>query len=658
MKDVTGGPGISRLQRGSNNSAIGLGKELGRGGEGAVFPVTGAPDLVAKIYLKPPAPAKAEKLRSMAQNASPALLRVAAWPVDVLTDPAGAVRGFLMPKVSAREDVHELYSPKSRRRFFPNVDFRFVVRAGTNIARAFAQVHAVGNVIGDVNHGNALVGRDGTVVLIDCDSFQVRDGARLYTCDVGVPLFTPPELAGRPFRGLRRTANHDAFGLAVLLFHLLYIGRHPFAGKYADGEMPIERAIAESRFVYGANAASFGMTPPPGTLTLDAFGVDVAQLFERAFAPPGEQPRPAATQWIEVLQALESRLQTCHASAAHFFPKRPGGPDGSAPGCCWCALERSTGLRLFSVQRQTFDELGTAKLAPIWDAIMAVPKPEPVDELEVPQIAELEIETQDPLGPLPRAVLSWLLVGLAICALMFDPGKHVLLAGMVFAASLGLRWKTRKVKWWKPERSQAIYRSMFMARKHLVYVIHAWNEIAADKRFETLLHRLNDLKQQVLQMPQRRAERMDAMLAEAAKLQRYKFLDQIPLDKAALPKVSRQEISMLAAFDIDSAAEVLAYSEKMNGLVSEPARAQILAWANACSRRFVFDPSQGTDPVDVQQVELVLQHEQDSLLDEMRVGQEELERLASELSEARKKRERDLEAARKAVANSTQEHAP
>jgi len=116
MKDVTGGPGISRLQRGSNNSAIGLGKELGRGGEGAVFPVTGAPDLVAKIYLKPPAPAKAEKLRSMAQNASPALLRVAAWPVDVLTDPAGAVRGFLMPKVSAREDVHELYSPKSRRR--------------------------------------------------------------------------------------------------------------------------------------------------------------------------------------------------------------------------------------------------------------------------------------------------------------------------------------------------------------------------------------------------------------------------------------------------------------------------------------------------------------------------------------------------------------
>src|SRR5512134_3495849 len=89
------------LRRLSNNSQIKLGRELGRGGEGAVHPVVGVPDLVAKIYLKPPAPPKVEKLRSMARRASPALLRVAAWPIDVLTDEAGTVRGFLMAKVSA-----------------------------------------------------------------------------------------------------------------------------------------------------------------------------------------------------------------------------------------------------------------------------------------------------------------------------------------------------------------------------------------------------------------------------------------------------------------------------------------------------------------------------------------------------------------------------
>ena len=130
-----------------------------------------------------------------------------------------------------------------------------MVRAATNLARAFGQIHAASHVIGDVNHGNALIGKDGTAVLIDCDSIQVRDRSRTFACDVGTPLFTPPELQGKTFRGLHRTENHDRFGLAVLIFHLLFQGRHPFAGVYADGEMPLERAIAESRFAYGAHAA-------------------------------------------------------------------------------------------------------------------------------------------------------------------------------------------------------------------------------------------------------------------------------------------------------------------------------------------------------------------------------------------------------------------
>jgi len=654
MKDVTGVAGGSRLQRGSNNSAVSLGKELGRGGEGAVFPVIGANDLVAKIYLKPPSATKIEKLRSMARNASPALLRVAAWPVDVLTDPAGAVRGFLMPKVSAREDVHELYSPKSRRRAFPNVDFRFVVRAAANIARAFGQVHAAGHVIGDVNHGNALVGRDGTVVLIDCDSFQVRDGARLFTCDVGVPLFTAPELAGHGFRGLRRSANHDAFGLAVLLFHLLYLGRHPFAGKHAAGEMPIERAIAESRFVYGSRAAHFEMTRPPGTLALDSFGDDIAQLFERAFAPP-ELPRPGPAQWIDALQALEARLASCRVSPVHFFPRPPGPPPGgAAPGCCWCSLEHGTGLKLFGAQRNTFDALGTAKLAPIWDAIMSVPRPAAIDQLEVPRISKVETVSEDPLGPVPRAVLSWVLVALAFGSLFFQPGEHLLLAFLAFGAAFALRWKKRKQKWWRRQKSQALHRTLFIARKHLASVIEDWNKLAADTRFDALLRKLNDQKQRLLDLPQQRGERLKALLDEAVQKQRYRFLDQFTVEKAGLAGVSHQEITMLAAFDIDTAAEVLAKSEKLDGIISARARNTVVAWAKSCARHFQFDPARGADPVDMAQVDTNLQLEQETLLLELRQGQEQLEQLAREIHTAREDRQRDLDAAHKAVAKSWQ----
>ena len=58
-------------------------------------------------------------------------------------------------------------------------------------------VHEHGHLVGDVNHGNALVSGRATVRLIDCDSFQIQAGSRRFLCEVGVSTHVPPELAGR-----------------------------------------------------------------------------------------------------------------------------------------------------------------------------------------------------------------------------------------------------------------------------------------------------------------------------------------------------------------------------------------------------------------------------------------------------------------------------
>jgi DNA-binding helix-hairpin-helix protein with protein kinase domain len=451
---------------------VSLEAALGKGGEGAVFAVRGAPSLVAKIYRKPPGALKAEKLAAMTVMTSTSLLRVAAWPIDLLVDDNNSVRGFLMPRVSARRNIHELYNPKSRRRSFPQADFRFVVRAAANVARAFAQLHSRGHVLGDVNHGNALVGNDGTVVLIDCDSFQIRNGRRTYTCDVGVPLFTAPELQGRAFRGLLRTANHDAFGLAVLLFHLLFLGRHPYAGRHVSGDMPIERAIAESRFAYGAAHEALGMSPPPSTLSLDTFGPLIATLFERAFTLPLGAARPAATEWVQALELVERELVPCELERFHYHP-------GST--CCWCDIEARTGAVTFgNTEREVAPE--AEQIEKLWKAIVAVPRPLPTYPMAgrfEPPVAKWEEDAKaDHMG---RIVISWVLVAFGVIGLLVRTGD-VAVTLPLWALAVFVRAEPHLKKW--RHKGADAKRELYLAEQRWEHIQERWKVDCSTAAFE------------------------------------------------------------------------------------------------------------------------------------------------------------------------------
>jgi DNA-binding helix-hairpin-helix protein with protein kinase domain len=636
------------LFRGANRAPVRLGKELGRGGEGAVFPVIASPGVVAKVYFKPPSPAKADKLRAMARHAAPALLRAAAWPLDVLSDDSGTVRGFIMSRIDAREDLHELYSPKSRRRAFPNADFRFVVRVATNLARAFAQVHAQGNVIGDVNHGNALVGRDGTVVLIDCDSFQVRHAGRTFTCDVGVPLFTPPELAGRAFRGLTRTANHDSFGLAVLLFHLLFMGRHPFAGRYVDGEMPIERAIAESRFVYGGNAAAHGMSPPPGTLPLDTFGSRIATLFEAAFAAPGEAARPTPVHWVDALQALESELETCAVSQAHSHPRGPG-PDA---GCCWCAHEKRTGVRVFGRQLVEVAAVGTAHIAKLWDSIVAIPRPQAPQPAEPPSPGARHFMASDALGSRARAFLGITLALFGCVALGMKPGGTALTSLFYFGSAVACFWSLMKRTVTGQGSAEA---AVLIAREQVTSLVNRWNAMSDDGRFDTLLTKLEGVKRQLLELPTVRASRIRMLAQQVAQTQHDRFLSLFRIEKSGVPLLTRSDIAMLASHGIDSADDVLRRAGDLPGLINHMKASQLEIWARRQSGKFNFDAARDLEPDQLREVDQLERAQQQQYVDILQQGEQELRQLSQEIERDREAARRDLDKARARLAKAEKE---
>src|SRR5262245_58227281 len=286
-----------------------LGQQIGAGGNGVVYAVARRPELVAKIHKQVLSSHDIDKLDMLVRAVTPDLLSVAAWPIDGLKNRAGQIVGFLMSRITDARPLYELYSPRSRVQHFPSADFRFLVHAAANVARLFAALHKAGFIAGAVNHSNVLVRTNATVAAVDCDSFQVGDGSR-FPCLVGTELFVPPELLGASLGVTRRTANHDAFGLAVLIFHLLFMGRHPFAGRYVGGgDMPIERAIAESRYAYSSDTRRTQMAPPPYTPPIETVGLAVTDLFERAFhadARLGARPSPEA--WIDALDALKAAL--------------------------------------------------------------------------------------------------------------------------------------------------------------------------------------------------------------------------------------------------------------------------------------------------------------------------------------------------------------
>lgn len=325
-----------------------LGAELARAGEGTIYEVASDQSLVAKLYHAPPHSQKATKLQHLCRAGNPSLLNIAAWPKSLLfaSNDRGTVRGFLMPRIEGKE-IHRLYGPRDRHLEFPSAAWDFLIHVAKNCAAAFETLHENGMLMADVNEKNLLVTSNGLVRLIDCDSYQVRNGSSHFLCDVGVPLWTPPELQTQVhqhgYHGLERTPNHDRFGLAVLIFELLFMGRHPFAGV-PDGHhhFEIHEAIQRYLFAFSPQAWQRGVKAPPHTLPLTALPERFVRLFERAFLPGSERPnaRPTGREWAHELVALPAALKTCNYDPGHKYW------NGLA-SCPWCQIAVGGGPNFF-----------------------------------------------------------------------------------------------------------------------------------------------------------------------------------------------------------------------------------------------------------------------------------------------------------------------
>ena len=324
---------------------ISLGSMVGKGGEGNVFEIEGEPSLVGKIYHQTPLTEEHYmKLAAMVGRRTRDLTRISAWPESILRDAHNHEPcGLLMPKIERSRQLHELYGTTNRRLHFPEVRWHHLLLAARNLAAAFHTLHEQGIVVGDVNQGNLLVNTQYNIRFIDCDSFQIVDGDTTFYCPVGTPHFTPPELQSQKLSGVARTTDHDGFGLAVLIFHLVFVGRHPFAGRFrGEGDLTIEEAIAERRFAFSRDKDTTMIEPPPYSLQLDDLPQEFAVLFETAFRTGGVNgtPRPSPEQWVQQLDALMSQREVCDLDDLHIYYN-------GLKSCPWCRIEDEGGPTFF-----------------------------------------------------------------------------------------------------------------------------------------------------------------------------------------------------------------------------------------------------------------------------------------------------------------------
>jgi DNA-binding helix-hairpin-helix protein with protein kinase domain len=608
-----------------------LGRKLGQGGEGAVFELEGEPGIAAKIHHQPLTPLRAEKIRVMAGMRTDQIDKLAAWPTNLLTLPSGIPIGLTMPRVIDHKDIHHLYSPKSRRAEFANADWRFLIRVATNLSRAVATIHDANGVIADINHSGVLVSQDARVRLIDCDSFQIVDAGKTYLCDVGVPTFTPPELQGLLFAEIVRTPNHDNFGLAVLIFLTLFMGRHPFAGRFIGlGEMPIERAIGEGRFAYGADCTAYQMERPPGAPSLSIVSPAIAGLFERTFARESrEGGRPTAREWAACLESLEHQLRQCAFSPAHWHFE-------GLQGCPWCRMEAATGVALFS----TTVSPGAAAhfdIDAFWRRVTALEHPGPAPALEGtdskrkvrPSPGALQFKQRRALHRLYALLLSAAPIPIAFMVSLPIAGRLLFLA-----ASVGLYYVARTLVRLSNDTSVFADRAR-MDREHLEKVRNEWQSSAGAGRFDAKRSELERLRARWDESRDVRRRMQQELQDQKQSAALARFLDGFDIEAAGIEGLSPSRVPLLESFGIETAADIV--GEKLDGVpkLDKKMRDALTGWREGLEARFRQEAGSAPASLDEELIEREALAEQMRIEAALRTGLQDLQEIQKQALFAR-----------------------
>jgi DNA-binding helix-hairpin-helix protein with protein kinase domain len=630
---------------------IALSAELGEGGEAKVYAVAGDPMRVVKLYLKPPPADQFPKLRAMAALKNADLLSVTTWPLDVAFVKNQQFAGYTMPRLDEFHPVHTLFGPKARQQLYPNMTWKALVVMASNVAQAIAVLHHFNIVMGDVNANNIVVHDDTKITLVDCDSFEFTFNGQRFPCRVGMDEYQPPELQPDRWGSLPRTQEGDRFGLAIIIFQLLMMGRHPFEGVSTNGRIsdPTRAAnIARGFFFYASGASAHGLRPPPASLTLGALSSQVASLFVRAFTGMPSQ-RPTALEWHAALVDLDSQLIRCAQNPTHIYLK--------GVLCPWCAIQRETNGQISyfplpvpvgsdgKIDDSIWVTFPDARVTELWRVILGTGAP-PTSYMPTRSSLRALILPSKPLPPelfksglffVGTLAAAWSIV---VILLLTHQGA---IAGGLAVLILGA-WPFARVRGEDSLRQRTD--SLSAAREDFNRAEERWRVLGSATEYHELRTRLETIANSLLGQRQRYDAEVSALKTHQQEVNRRAFLDSQLIEKAKVKGVGTKLSATLAAWNIESALDV-DYNRIINVPGFGPAKASaLMSWRTRLEQEFNRRPpvplaNSVLGPITTKYVRARVQGREELLTGKARIAT-----LVSDLAETAPKAQADAAASR------------
>ena len=340
--------------------------------------------------------------------------------------------------------------------------------------------------------------------------------------------------------------------------------------------MPLERAIREFRFAYGADSEARKMRQPPGTLALDSMPSALVDLFRRAFLTA---ERPPAREWAPPLEELAEALKKCELHEGHYFYR-------DLRECPWCEIELQAGVRLFNFLFSGADaRRGHFRLDEIWKEIVSVQAP------HTPQIQRDKIwRPSAEVATLAAvrnqrfniALLVSAFTGLATPLLVKGPAAYFLfiLAGLIAYAFARA----------KAPLLDDIQARQRRAKDEAQRLQEQYDRESGNERWDAKLDELRNRKETYENLAQMRQARFQQLETEARQYQLEEYLDQFKINDAEIKGVVLPIKTALLSHGFETAADVIDEVKQIPSVGRSHAE-RLFEWRRGLEQKFVFDPA-------------------------------------------------------------------